>query len=229
MTAPEKKGSPASREFDDVYFSAEDGLAETAHVFLAGNNLPDSWQDKERFVICEAGFGTGLNFLAAWKLFEETAGEAQKLDVISIEKFPLSASEVATYLSPWHQELGHYLDRLLDRYPPKFPGFHRLTMSDRVTLTLIFDDVNSALPEVNARVDAWFLDGFMPSVNPDMWTAALFEQMTRLSDQGSRVATYTAAGHVRRALTDAGFEVKRAKGFGAKRHMTVGVFEGNSL
>jgi tRNA 5-methylaminomethyl-2-thiouridine biosynthesis bifunctional protein len=229
MTPSVKKGAPSSRDFDDVYFSEEDGLAETAHVFLSGNNLPMEWQNKARFVICEAGFGTGLNFLSAWKLFEETGPSGHCLDVLSIEKFPLSRTEIATYLSPWKETLGSFLVELLNQYPPLFPGFHRLRLSDRVTLTLIFDDLNDALPEIQANVDAWFLDGFMPSINPDMWSKALFEHMTRLSHPGSRVATYTAAGYVRRALADAGFEVERVKGFGSKRHMTVGCFKGLPL
>ncbi|MCR9212304.1 MAG: tRNA (5-methylaminomethyl-2-thiouridine)(34)-methyltransferase MnmD [Proteobacteria bacterium] len=226
MTSPEKIGAPSSREFDDVYFSEEDGLAESAHVFLSGNNLPEEWQDKARFVICEAGFGTGLNVLSAWKLFEETAPPGHYLDIISIEKFPLSRADIASHLTPWKDTLGSYLDDLLNQYPPQIPGFHRLRLSDSVTLTLIFDDINDALPQIQANVDAWFLDGFMPSLNPDMWSASLFGQMARLSHPGSRVATYTAAGNVRRALTDAGFKVERVTGYGSKRHMTVGCFEG---
>ncbi len=227
MKVQNKKGAPSSREFDDVYFSDEDGLAESAHVFLHGNNLPMGWQDKARFVICEAGFGTGLNFLSAWKLFEETAPPGHCLEFISVEKFPLSTSDIETYLSPWKGSIASYLDDLLSLYPPKIPGFHRLNLNNRVTLTLIFDDLNDALPQVKADVDAWFLDGFMPSLNPDMWSPTLFEQMERLSHVGSRVATYTAAGHVRRALSDAGFKVERVKGFGSKRHMIAGIFEGD--
>jgi tRNA 5-methylaminomethyl-2-thiouridine biosynthesis bifunctional protein len=213
-----------STQFDDIYFSAEDGLAETRHTFLDGNDLPGAWAGRDRFCICETGFGTGLNMLAAWRLFEESASGDQRLDLISIEKYPLSRDEIRSALSPW--DLQQQLDRLLDLYPLRVPGFHRLNLSARVTLTLIFDDVHDALPQLDARVDAWFLDGFAPAKNPDMWTSALFEQMARMSAPGASVATFTAAGDVRRGLAGAGFTVEKRPGYGRKRDMVVGRFAG---
>nr|WP_256470340.1 tRNA (5-methylaminomethyl-2-thiouridine)(34)-methyltransferase MnmD [Sneathiella marina] len=223
---------PVSREFDDLYFSAENGLAESAFVFLAGNNLPHGWQQKSRFVIGETGFGTGLNFLAAWKLFDETAAPPHTLDFISFEKYPLRSEIIRPHLQPYSAGFDGRLQKLLDRYPPIIPGFHRLVLSERVTLTLIFEDVNAAIPKLDTAgdmaVDAWFLDGFKPATNPDMWHPALFAQMARLSRKGTRLSTYTAAGQVRRDLAAAGFTVQKAPGFGRKRHMTTGIYDGEN-
>ena len=227
MHGASPKGAPKSKEFDDVYFSADDGLAESEYVFLDGNHLPREWQDKDEFVICETGFGTGLNFLAAWARFEDTTQAHQKLHFISFEKFPLDAEEIKLHLQPWNGFFDKKLRVLLAQYPPSLlPGFHRIVLNERVTLTLVFDDVNAALPKLNARVDAWFLDGFKPSTNPDMWSETVFEQMARLSREGARVSTFTAAGAVRRGLQEAGFAVEKVRGFGRKRDMVIGRYEG---
>ena len=218
---------PKSKEFDDVYFSVEDGLAESKFVFLDRNNLPEEWQGRDRFVICETGFGTGLNFLSAWQLFDETTTSEQTLDFISFEKYPLNREEIATYLTPWKNVFGDRLLALLDNYPPLIPGFHTIILNKKITLTLIFDDVNEAIPDLVADVDAWFLDGFKPATNPGMWSETLFHNMARLSHSGTRFATFTAAGVVRRGLAAEGFDVEKVRGFGRKRDMTIGVFSGD--
>ncbi len=241
------KGAPRSKQFGDVYFSVTDGLAESAYVYLQGNNLPAAWEGKDRFVIAETGFGTGLNILAAWKLFEDTAPPGQKLDFISVEKFPLTAEEIHHALSTTviltpakagrknpseilrdaqddrkNAGLDYYLHKLLAKYPLRIPGFHRINLNENVTLTLIFDDVNDALPQITAEVDCWFLDGFMPRNNPEMWTDTVFENMRRLSKPGTSFATFTAAGFVKRALRGQGFTVQKIKGFGTKWSMLTG-------
>lgn len=216
---------PRSEIFDDIYFSPADGLAETDHVFLKGNALPQAWQGKPRFTIAETGFGTGLNILSAWKLFEETAEPGQCLDMISVEKFPLKPQQIAEYLAHWQDFFGMRVERLCAIYPLLTPGFHRLHLAPNITLTLVFDDVNAALPRIQAEVDAWFLDGFKPSSNPEMWSEKVFAEMARLSKPGATLATFTSAGFVRRGLTAAGFQVEKIPGFGTKREMTVGVFK----
>ncbi len=226
MFGASPKGAPKSKEFDDVYFSADDGLAESEYVFLDGNRLPRKWQQEDHFVICETGFGTGLNFLAAWKRFEETTKPHQRLDFMSFEKYPLDVEEIATHLQPWRSFFKGHLQKLLQLYPPLLPGFHRVVLSERITLTLIFDDVNVALPQLEARVDAWFLDGFKPSTNPEMWSETVFQNMTRLSHEGTRLSTFTAAGQVRRGLESAGFSVEKMQGYGRKRDMIIGRFMG---
>ena len=221
------KGAPRSEQFDDIYFSAENGLKETNHVFLQGNNLPDAWKDKKHFVIGETGFGTGLNFFSVWKLFEETTLPEQKLDFISVEKYPLTPEEIKKALEPWKEFLGERVHQFLEQYPIRVAGFHRIQVSDQITLTLIFDDINESFPEVGAVVDCWFLDGFTPAKNPDMWSENVFEQMARLSKNGATYATFTAAGDVRRRLEATDFSVEKKKGFGHKRDMITGTYQGS--
>ncbi|MBL4588567.1 MAG: bifunctional tRNA (5-methylaminomethyl-2-thiouridine)(34)-methyltransferase MnmD/FAD-dependent 5-carboxymethylaminomethyl-2-thiouridine(34) oxidoreductase MnmC [Alphaproteobacteria bacterium] len=217
------KGAPRSKEFDDIYFSQEDGLAEAEFVFLKGNNLPDAWRGEDSFTIVETGFGTGLNFLASWDLFEKTAESSQRLNFISFEQYPLSVEEIRDALAPWVDRFGAKIDRFLDVYPLRIPGVHSLCISENVFLTLIFDDVNDALPKLSGHaVDAWFLDGFTPSKNPEMWTEAVFESMARLSHDKTSFATFTAAGFVKRGLEDAGFDVSKSEGFRYKRELLVG-------
>jgi len=223
------KGAPRSDQFNDIYFSAEDGLAETKHVFLDGNGLPGSWEDKKAFTICETGFGTGLNFLSVWKLFEETTKLDQTLDFISFEKYPLTPEAIKDALSPWAEHFGERVELLCDEYPLRIAGFHRIKISPQITLTLIFDDVNDAIPQLMASVDFWFLDGFTPAKNPEMWSETLYQNMARLSKAGTSYATFTAAGDVRRGLASAGFSVKKQNGFGRKRDMIFGQFEGENI
>lgn len=216
-----------SATFDDVYYSVENGLAETTAVFLGGNNLPARWQHGGQFTIGETGFGTGLNFLAAWKMFEDTAPPDARLDVVSCERFPIAPDDLARALAPWAAHVGaDRVARLLAVYPPRIPGFHRRWITPRVTLTLIFDDAVRAYSQLDGVIDAWFLDGFSPAKNDAMWNDALYAHIARSSRQGTTCASFTAAGHVRRGLDKAGFTVSRVDGFGHKRHRITGVFNG---
>lgn len=220
MNGATPKGTIISKEFGDVYFSVQDGLAETRHVFIEGNNLPTRWQGRENFTIAETGFGTGLNFLAAWQLFDETAKPDQKLDFISFEKYPLSVNEIREALTPW--QFGERLEILLQNYPLRISGFHKLLLTDQITITLILGDINDMIPQLKASIDCWFLDGFKPSSNPEMWSDIVFANMNRLSRPGATFATFTAAGFVKRGLQNAGFNVHKIKGFGTKRDMLAG-------
>jgi tRNA 5-methylaminomethyl-2-thiouridine biosynthesis bifunctional protein len=213
-----------SKHFDDVYFSVDDGLAETRHVFLDGNDLPKAWKDKNAYHIAETGFGTGLNFLSVWKLFEETTDSNARLHFTSVEKYPLSPIEIREALSRWGEQFEHRLDRLLSLYPIRVAGPHRIYITDRVTLTLWFGDIETTLPQWTGHVDAWFLDGFSPAKNPEMWTDSLYATMARLSHTQTTYATFTAAGFVRKGLESSGFSVEKVRGFGRKRDMIKGQF-----
>lgn len=220
---------PHSDIFDDIYFAAEDGLSESRYVFLQQNNLPAAWEHRQNFTICETGFGTGLNFLCAWDLFAKTAQKSAKLSYISFEKYPLSPTEIRQYLTPWQDQLGRNLDLLCASYPPRIGGWHHIALTPQIDLLLIFDDVNRAIPELDetiTKVDCWFLDGHAPAKNPDMWSDILFENMARLSNPKASFATFTAAGVVKNGLRRHGFEVIKARGFGRKRDMIKGHFEG---
>lgn len=218
-----------SQRYDDIYFSAQGGLAEKNYVFLGGNDLPARWAGRAAFAVCETGFGTGLSFLATAKAFSETAAPGQRLDYVGIEKHPLAPGEIRAALGHWRAEIGaRIFDEFLENYPLRTPGFHRILFAlDNaavIALTLVFDDVNTALPEfdVPAGIDAWFLDGFTPAKNPQMWSEILFSEMARLSAPGAGFATFTAAGAVRRGLEAAGFRVEKRPGFGYKHDMLAG-------
>ena len=216
--------APAAADFGDIYFSVDGGLAETETVFLKACGLPERWQKRRRFVIGELGFGSGLNFLAAWRMWDATKSENSRLHFISIEKFPFDAEQLQQALSAW-PELKNYSAQLIHSWPGQVKGFHRLHFGD-VTLTLIHDHISNALDELEARVDAWFLDGFSPAKNPDMWSGEIMQKLSGLSAPGARVGTFTVAGTVRNALTAAGFTVEKKEGFGRKRHRLEAIFPG---
>jgi tRNA 5-methylaminomethyl-2-thiouridine biosynthesis bifunctional protein len=215
--------------FDDIYFSPDDGPAETNHVFLKGNNLPARWARRNVFTVAELGFGTGLNFLLTAKLFMENYPQDGWLDYVAVEKYPLTATAIDAALRPFGDDLPLSLfDEFLAAYPPLIPGYHRINLGGRVRLTLLFDDVMKALPDLRVPrgVDAWFLDGFAPAKNPDMWQTPVFAEMARLSAPDATCATFTVAGMVKRGLTEAGFAIEKRPGFGRKREMLVGAYKG---
>lgn len=224
-------GQPYSSQFDDVYFSRESGLEETRHVFLANNQLAERWEKLragERFCIAETGFGTGLNFLCAWQLWDQSAPPDTHLHFVSTEKYPLSAADMQRAAVLW-PELALWSEQLLAQYNDLTPGWHQFQLDQgRVTLTLLIGDLLDSLPRLDASVDAWFLDGFAPAKNPDMWQPALYAQMARLSRPGATLATFTSVGAVRRGLQDAGFVMRKVKGYGRKREMLAGTFAGSA-
>lgn len=230
------EGTPVSRDFDDVYFSNDNGLEETRYVFLDGNHLGTRFPEHPRslFVVAESGFGTGLNFLTLWQAFDcfraaYPEATLQRLHFISFEKFPLTAHDLRLAHQRW-PELAHWAEQLQIQWPPAIGGCHRLILDDgRVTLDLWLGDINDLTDKLddsmNQKVDAWFLDGFAPAKNPDMWSPHLFSAMARLARPGATLATFTSAGFVRRGLQEAGFTMRKTKGFGRKRDMLVGVME----
>ena len=211
---------PRSEVFDDIYFSAKDGLAETRHVFLDGNNLPEVWAGRDSFTICETGFGTGLNLLGVSKLWLDCDDPPKRLRYISFEKYPVDVEFIEDYLSQW-DELSEVLTALLPVYAEG-----EFSLMDGVDVKLIFGDVNEKLPELDELVDCWLLDGFKPSMNPDMWSDVVLDHVARLSCAGTSFATFTAAGAVRRGLQERGFDVRKVQGFDRKREMLVGIYEG---
>lgn len=260
------QGQPYASAFQDVYFSSDNGLLETEYVFLQGNLLSARWKNLEenKFIIAETGFGTGLNFLCAAKLWLETAPQEAVLHFISVEKYPLNITDISSALQLWSelQEfsrpfLAVYENLLptelfnkaltLNKVPPinkelplnKIQDFNQtqsvMLFDKRIQLTLLIGDATDCLKTINLEkfslkrsgnvaVDAWFLDGFSPAKNPEMWQSALFEQMAKLSNQNTTFATFTSAGAVRRGLIAAGFAANKKVGFGKKREMLFGNF-----
>ena len=225
-----QNGQPFSSRFSDVYFSNDSGLEEKRHVFLQGNRLAErfaSLSSGECFTIGETGFGTGLNFLCAWQLFDEVAPSNSSLDFFSVEKYPLDGQELADVLALW-PTLRQYADELLARWRRRVPGWNRWSFAGgKIRLTLVIGDVTDALTEICGGIDAWFLDGFSPARNPEMWTQSIFESVVRTSQPGASFATYTCAGWVRRGLEQAGFQVSKSPGFGRKREMLQGYLPGS--
>jgi len=223
------QGRPHSRVFDDVYFSDQSGLEETRYVFLEQNRLQARFAALPaggRLVIGETGFGTGLNFLCAWQLFEQHAVAGARLHFVSVEKYPLSHADLQRALLLW-PELQPLAAQLLAQYIAIHPGFQRLVLDNgRVTLTLLIGDALEQLPQLDAQIDAWFLDGFAPAKNPDMWTAELFAELARLAAPGSTISTFTSTGWVRRLINAAGFKMKRTPGIGHKWEILRGEFLG---
>lgn len=243
------KQQPVSKQFDDVYFSRENGIEETRYVFIEHNQLPERWQNlstDQNFFIAEAGFGTGLNFLASWRLWDEIIAArcpTSHLHFFSVEKYPLTKADLQRALMLW-PELSSYAKQLLDAWPPHFiRGAHKLEFAG-VTLHLFFGDILEGLQQIfpsagasleqqkpaafgsnRILIDAWFLDGFAPAKNPEMWQSQIFQWMAGCSKPNASFATFTCAGEVRRGLEAAGFRCKKTKGFGKKREMLSGFLD----
>ncbi|MGL5450842.1 MAG: bifunctional tRNA (5-methylaminomethyl-2-thiouridine)(34)-methyltransferase MnmD/FAD-dependent 5-carboxymethylaminomethyl-2-thiouridine(34) oxidoreductase MnmC [Aeromonas sp.] len=225
-------GTPISSDFGDVYFANDNGLSETRYVFLQQNQLPERFfhHDRDNFVIGETGFGTGLNFLATMQAFLAHAphvGHGSRLHFISFEKFPLTVADLKKAHQAW-PELATLSQQLVANWPMAVTGCHRLNFADgRIRLDLWLGDVQEMLPQVphgpNGLVDAWFLDGFAPVKNPDMWSQALFNGLARLARPYASLTTFTSAGFVRRGLIEAGFAVNKTKGYGTKWSMLAGL------
>jgi tRNA U34 5-methylaminomethyl-2-thiouridine-forming methyltransferase MnmC len=206
---------PVSKRFDDPYFSLEDGLAETCHVFLQGNDLPNRFRNGYR--IAELGFGTGLNFLATMAAWE-TSRQSGGFLFTSFEAFPLQPEDMSKALSAF---AGSELqpEALMRQWTPT-GGLFQITPF--ATLEVIVGDARVGLPAWHGQADAWYLDGFSPAKNPELWSPELMTAVAAHTAPGGTFATYTAAGAVRRGLEAAGFKVERVPGFGRKRHMTRG-------
>jgi tRNA U34 5-methylaminomethyl-2-thiouridine-forming methyltransferase MnmC len=201
---------PVSRRFDDPYFSLNDGLAETRHVFLAGNDLPARL--RPGFHIAELGFGTGLNLLATL-----IANPQIPIHYTSFEAYPLPAPDIARALEAF-PEARAVADDFLNHWAN---GRTQFSLGP-IEVTVLIGDARDTLPAWHLHADAWYLDGFSPAKNPELWSAEILTQVANHTAQGGTFATYTAAGHVRRALADAGFTVERRPGHGRKRHMSTG-------
>ncbi|WP_322996625.1 FAD-dependent 5-carboxymethylaminomethyl-2-thiouridine(34) oxidoreductase MnmC [Castellaniella sp.] len=218
------QGVPCSTLFDDVYHGAAGPLAQAQQVFLRGNDLPARWRGQDAFTICETGFGLGQNFLAAWQAWRDDPQRSARLHYLSFEAHPFSLPDLRRAWVGLSAGLQPLADELAAQWPPLLPGLHQLTLqSGGLSLTLVFGDIRRTARQVQACVDAFFLDGFAPRVNPAMWSPALFGQLRRLARAGATAATWCAAGQVRRDLRDAGFLVNKVPGVAGKRDMTIAV------
>ncbi len=218
-----QRGVPVSASFGDVYHPQWGALEQARRVFLHGNDLPRRWRGKASFTVCETGFGLGHNFLALWLAWRQDPHRSRRLHMVSFELHPFASHHMQAFwkesLSAAEQALA---SELLAAWPPLLPGLHRLELDGgAVTLTLAFGSVERLARQVSAHVDAYFLDGFAPRVNPAMWTRHLFGQLVRMANVGATAASWCCAGEMRRGLRDAGFLVSKVPGYGGKREITV--------
>ena len=208
-----------SGRFSDSYSQREDPLGESAHVFLAGNGLPERWHGVDSFHIGELGFGVGRNFLLSWDLFRRTAAPTSRLHYISFEAYPLTPEELERFwigfpaLLPLAREL-------IAALPRRIAGFHRLMLDGgRLSLTLIYGDARTTLPQLVGQLDAWFLDGFAPSKNPELWSPTVLREVARCSKPGATATTYSVSASLRRSLQALDCEVEQIPGYRRKRAM----------
>ncbi|ESQ76331.1 tRNA (5-methylaminomethyl-2-thiouridine)(34)-methyltransferase MnmD [Asticcacaulis sp. AC402] len=222
-------GTPRSERFGDIYYSPQDGLAESRTVFLEGCHLRQSWAgpraEGRDFTVLELGFGTGLNIAAAVQLWIRS-GCPGNLHVFTVEAFVIARDQAATALANW-PELAEFAQALTAQWPANRRGFHHMDFPQwRVSVTVALMEVEAALDAWEGQADAVFLDGFSPAVNPDMWSPAVFARIAAHTRPGARLATFTVAGHVRRGLQAAGFTVAKCPGYGRKRERLEAVFIG---
>jgi tRNA 5-methylaminomethyl-2-thiouridine biosynthesis bifunctional protein len=216
------RGTPFSAVYGDVYHSADSGPGQSRHVFLEGNGLPSRWARTRVFTIVETGFGFGLNFLTTWKAWRDDPARPEHLHFVSLEKHPFTGDGLAR-LHALYPELGRQSEALRSRWPQLVPGMHRLDFdAGGVTLTLAFGDAMELLPRLRLAADAFYLDGFAPDRNPEMWSPKVFKSLARIALPGATLATYTAARAVREGLDAAGFAMEKRPGFGCKRDMLAG-------
>jgi tRNA 5-methylaminomethyl-2-thiouridine biosynthesis bifunctional protein len=217
-------GTPFSEKFGDIYHSAESGPDQARHVFLHGNDLPARWAGTRVFTIVETGFGLGLNFMATCAAWRSDPARSERLHFLSVERHPFVRDDLAA-LHARYPEFNNQSAEICAAWPPAIAGVHRLHLGDgRITLTLVFADVIEALRGLRLGADAFYLDGFAPDRNPEMWSPAVMKALARLARPGATLATYTTARAVRDALAAAGFVVERSIGYGRKREMLAGRF-----
>lgn len=214
---------PYSPQYGDIYHSSQDPLGQASHVFLRGNGLPERWRGRERFTVCETGFGLGINFLTMWQAWREDPERSSRLHMVSIEAHPFEVAQLAYW---WRRCLPDSLQslavELAAKWPLLLPGLHRLEFDHgAVTLTLAFGKAHAVLPQLQLAADAFFLDGFAPQRNPEMWSDDIMMQLAELGAANATAATWATAGAMRHGLRAAGFVVAKRPGFGPKREMTV--------
>ncbi len=212
---------PFSERFADHFYSEADGRAETAYVFLQGNDLPARWGAARAFTIGELGFGTGLNFLETWRQWIAARRPEGELIFVSFEGYPLARTEMATALARW-PDLQPLAVRLLEHWDTLKRGLNIWQMDAETQLIVVHAEVLDGMAAWDGQADAWYLDGFAPARNPDMWSEELMQAVGEHARPGASFASYTSAGWVRRNLEAAGFAVERVPGFGRKRHMIKG-------
>lgn len=213
---------PYSPAFGDHFYCQTDGRLECGHVFLAGNGLPSRWEQQKHFLIGELGFGTGLNFCETWRQWQQQATSGSELHFMSFELYPMRAAEIDRALSHW-PEINDQRKALVAAWPSDPQGVLSLRLDAHTRLTVVCGPALEGVSNAQPGFDAWYLDGFAPSRNADMWSMDLMQALYDKTVPKGTFATYAAAGFVRRNLQASGFTVERRQGFAGKREMLCGV------
>ncbi len=221
-----ENGVPFSNEYEDVYHSRSGGLAQSRAVFLAGNGLPERWLHSSSFQILETGFGAGFNFIATWESWQKSVNNTHAcLHYVALDKHPLLRDDLERIWSS-HPEQRPFWSDLINAWPPATPGHHHVYLNGgRLHLMLVWGDISKTLPDLAMAADAFFLDGFAPGKNPDMWSMQVMQGLARQARRSATLASWCVAGDVRKKLEKQGFRVWRSAGFGGKRHRLEGVFD----
>ena len=223
-------GVPYSPPYDDVYHAAAGGIGQARHVFLAGNDLPARWQGREQFTVVETGFGLGVNLLTTWAAWRTDPQRCARLHFISCELHPFRKEDLAAMHAPLlaeAPELAPLAAELVAQWPTLTAGLHRIHLDGgALTLSLFLGSADDALAQLRASADAFYLDGFAPARNPELWSPRIFHQLARLAAPAATLATWSVAGEVREGLRRAGFETRKAPGYATKRDMLCGDYRG---
>ncbi len=218
--------------YNDCYFSYDDGLGEALYVFVDGNNIVPRLSETDSITIAETGFGTGLNLLGVIRAIRDAKLSNKTVRFVTVEKYNLSPERISELVELFREqvtpELPIFLEAWKKCYETLQEGWNSFRFEvDAITIEveLFNGDVIPFLESLSIQPDAWFLDGHSPDKNPDMWNPTVFGLVAEKSGVGTTVATFSAAGIVKRGLREGGFFIKRRKGFGGKRHMTVGWVE----
>ncbi|HSJ79702.1 MAG TPA: FAD-dependent 5-carboxymethylaminomethyl-2-thiouridine(34) oxidoreductase MnmC, partial [Thiobacillus sp.] len=217
-------------EFTDgaPYSAACGDIGQARHVFLQGCGLPEKWVGRESFVVLETGFGSGLNFLATWVAWRADPARPARLHFLSAEEHPFRAEDLARLHARW-PECAALSSELRANWPTLTPGFHRIALDGgRVQFTLMLGDVLDSLPNVQAGVDAFYLDGSAPAGNPGWWQPRLLDELARLAKPGATAATCSATQPLRQGLTEAGFVCETRAGHDRQPQCLSARFAGTS-
>lgn len=219
-----KDNTPFSLDFDDFYFNSKDGINESKFVYSEAFE----WSRNDNFIIAESGFGIGLNFFLTLQRFLKDENRPKNLFYVSIEGFYIEKDKLREIYKKlgFYEEFKEFLEPFLQFYPKAKKGYYRFYFQN-CFLDLVFDDI-SVLKQLEFDADIWFLDGFSPSKNSEMFDENFVREVARLSKIGTQICTFSASSILQKNLKNNGFIIQKTKGF-KKREMIKAFLEEKKL